>query len=121
MPIPLLLSALKAQDMESFPFYELEETVTISGDGSMPSAQTLSATPIDVLNWEELDVLLERFPTFTNMEPPMSHMNELFPLLEMIPMDVATDPQQNFMAHVPHGTIEETIEVIMHLKNYTTM
>lgn len=119
--IPLFMPTPKAQDMESIPFHGLEETITILEDGSMPSVQTLSATLVDVPSREELDVLLKRFPTFTNMEPLTSHMNELFPILKRIPMDVTVDPQQNFMAHVPHGTTEETIEAIMHLKDYTTM
>lgn len=48
-------------------------------------------------------------------------MNELFLILERIPMDVIVDPQQNFMASVLHGTIYEIIEAIMRLKDYTTM
>ena len=36
-------------------------------------------------------------------------------------MDVTANPQQNFMARVPHRTIDKTIEAIMCLKDYTTM
>ena len=36
-------------------------------------------------------------------------------------MDVTAGPQQNFMARVPHGTISETIEAIMRLKDYSAM
>ena len=36
-------------------------------------------------------------------------------------MDVTDDPQQNFMARIPHGTSNETMEVIMRLKDYSTM
>ena len=72
-------------------------------------------------NWEELDILLEHFPTFTNMEPPISHMNELFPIMKRVPVDVTANPQQNCMARVPHGTSSETIESIMRLKDYSAM
>ena len=54
-------------------------------------AQRLLAISVDVANWEELNVLLERFPTFVNMEPLTSHMNELFSVMERIPMDVSID------------------------------
>ena len=47
------------------------------------------------------------------MEPPVSHMNELFPILERILVDVTTDQSQNFMAYVPHRIIDATIEVVM--------
>ena len=82
---------------------------------------TPSATSIDVPNREKLDVLLESFPTFTSMEPLASHMNEPFPILERVPMDMTIDPQWNFMACVPHGTVDETIETIMHLTDYLAM
>ena len=95
--------------------------ITISGDDSTPSAHTPPTAPIDVPNWEELDIHLERFPTFTNMEPPISHMNELFPIMERVPVDVTADPQQNRMASIPHGTSSETIEAIMRLKDYSAM
>ena len=36
-------------------------------------------------------------------------------------MDVTDDPQQNFMARIPHGTSNETMEAIMRLKDYSTM
>ncbi|KAJ9697226.1 hypothetical protein PVL29_009139 [Vitis rotundifolia] len=74
--------------MESIHFHELGEMVTISSDDSMLSAYTPPTAPIDVLSREELDVFLEHFPTFTNMKPPTSHMNELIPILERIPVDV---------------------------------
>ena len=54
-------------------------------------AQRLLAISVDVPNWEELNVLLERFPTFVNMEPLTYHMNELFSVMERIPMDVSID------------------------------
>lgn len=107
--------------MESIHFHELKETVTILGDDSTPSVQTPQVAFVDVFSREELDVLLERFPTFTNMDPPMYHMNELFPILERIIVDVTVDPQQNFMARVLHGTSDETIEVIMRLKGFSVM
>ena len=93
MLIHLSLFAHKAQDVENIPFHGLKEMVTVSGDDSIPSVQTTLVALVDVPNREELDVLLERFPIFTNMEPPMYHMNELFPILEMIPVDVTVDPQ----------------------------
>ena len=48
-------------------------------------------------------------------------MNELFPIMERVLVDVTIDLQQNFMAHVPHGTSGKTIEVIMCLKDYLAM
>lgn len=93
VPIPSSSSISKAQDMENILFHRLREMVTISSDDSMPSTQTLSTAPIDVPNREESNVLLECFPTFTNMEPATFHMNKLFPMLERIPVDVTADPQ----------------------------
>ena len=82
---------------------------------------SLSVALIDVPCREELDVFLERFPIFTNMELPISHMNELFPIMKRVPMDMTVNPQQNFMARFLHGTLSETIEAIMHLKDYLVM
>lgn len=48
-------------------------------------------------------------------------MNDLFMVLEMIPVHVTIDSSHNFMAHVSHRTINTTIEVVMRLKDYTTM
>lgn len=90
--VPSSPSVLKAVDVESIPFHELGETIIILGDDSMPNAQPLSVAPTDVLSQEELDVLLERFTMFINMESPVSHMNELFLMLERIPVDVIVDP-----------------------------
>ena len=70
----------------------LGEKVTISGDDFMPCARTLLIAPIDVPSQEELNVLLERFPIFTNMEPIASLLNELFPIMRQIPVDVIVDP-----------------------------
>lgn len=92
VPIPSSLPISKAQDMENIHFYGLREMVTILSDDSMLSAQTSSVAPIDVPNREELNILLECFPIFTNMESATSHMNELFPMLERIPMDVTANP-----------------------------
>lgn len=121
MLIPLFLPFPKAQDVKNTPFHELGETITISGDDSTPSMQTLLTALVDVPSWEELDVFLEHFPIFTNMEPLTSHMNEFFLILEKILVDVTADPQQNFMTRILHGTTNKTIEAIMHLKDYTTM
>lgn len=121
VPIPLSLHAAKAWNVENIPFHGLEEKVTILGDDSMPSEQTSSVAHIDVPSQEELDIFLEHFSIFTNMKPPTSHMNGIFLILGRILVDVTTDPQKNFMAHVSHGTTDETIKAIMHLKDYTTM
>ena len=40
-------------------------------------------------------------------------MNELFSILERILVDVTIDHSQNFMACVPHGIKDATIEVVM--------
>lgn len=79
-------------DMESILFHGQGETMTISRDDSTLSAQPPPTSPIDVPNREKLDVLLEHFPTFTNMEPSAFHTNELFLVLERIPVDVIVDP-----------------------------
>ena len=63
---------------------------------------------------------MERFCTFTNMEPLKSHMNELFPVLKRILVDVTADPHRTSWLF-PHGSTHETIEAIMRLKDYTTM
>lgn len=121
VPIPPSSHAAKAWNVENIPFHGLEENVTILGDDSMPSEQTLSVAHINVHSQEELDIFLEHFSIFTNMEPPTSHMNGIFLILGRILVDVTIDPQKNFMAHVPHGTTDETIKAIMRLKDYTTM
>lgn len=79
-------------DVESITFHGLGKTVTISSDDSTPNAQSSSVVLTDVLSQEELNVLLERFPTFIEMEPPTFHMNELFSVLERIPVDLTTEP-----------------------------
>ena len=107
--------------MENISFHGLGETITIFGDDSTPSAHTPLVAPTDVPRWEELDVFLECFPTYTNMEPPTSHINELFLIMERVPVDVITDPQKNLMARVLYGTSNKTIEAIMRLKDYLAM
>ncbi|KAL6321868.1 hypothetical protein AAG906_035572 [Vitis piasezkii] len=107
--------------MENIPFHGLGKTVTIFGDDSTPNAHTPLVAPADMPCWKELDVILECFPTYTNMEPPISHINELFLIMERVPVDVTIDPQQNFMARVPYGTSNKTIEAIMRLKDYLVM
>lgn len=92
MSIPLFLLIPKAYDVVSILFHGLENMTTISSDDSTPSVQTPPTAHVDVPSWEKLDVLLEQFPTFTNIESPMSHMNELFPILERIPIDMIVDP-----------------------------
>lgn len=107
--------------MESIHFHELGKTITISGDDSTSNAHTPSAALVDVPSREELDVLLDHFSTFTNMEPPASHMNKIFPIMEQVLVDMIADPQQNFMARVSHGTSSETIETIIRLKDYSAI
>ena len=92
--IPPSLLVLKANDVESILFHGQRETVTISGNDSLPNTQPFAIAHVDVPSREELEVFLERFCTFTNMEPPTSHMNELFPVLKRIPVDVTTDPHR---------------------------
>lgn len=82
--------------------------------------QPLPIAHADVPSREELEVFLERFCTFTNMEPPKSHMNELFPVLKRILVDVTVDPHRTSWLF-PHGSTHKTIEAIMRLKDYTTM
>lgn len=83
----------KAKDMESIPFHGLRKTVTISSNDSMSNSQPSLTAYVDVSSREELDILLECFPTFIDIEFPASHMNELFLVLERIPVDVVADPQ----------------------------
>lgn len=70
---------------------------------------------------EELDELLEHFPMFIEMESSASNMSELFPTMQHISMEIASDPKKNFIARVPYGTWNETIEVIMRMKEYSVM
>ncbi|KAJ9689144.1 hypothetical protein PVL29_014679 [Vitis rotundifolia] len=93
IPIPPSPHAPKAQDEKNIPFHKLGEIITISGDDSTPNAHFSLAAPINVPSREELDVFLQRFPIFTNIEPPISHMNELFPIMKQILVDVTIDPQ----------------------------
>ena len=76
MSLPLSPPAPKTQVVESIPFHRLGEMVTISSDDSTPSAHIPPTALIDMPNREEMDVLLEHFPIFTNMEPPTSHMRQ---------------------------------------------
>ena len=69
----------------------------------------------------ELDELLEHFPTFIDMEPLASNMSKIFPTTQQILVDVIGDPKQNFIAWVQYGTSNETIEAIMRLKKYLIM
>ncbi|KAJ9678966.1 hypothetical protein PVL29_021011 [Vitis rotundifolia] len=87
-PIPILLSPFvsKAQDVQNITFHGLGETITIFSDNSMPSVRIPLATPADMPHWEELDVLLECFPTFTSMESLVFHINEFFLIMEWVPM-----------------------------------
>ena len=55
------------------------------------------------------------------MELPASYMNEFFPIMERIPLDITIDPSQSFMARVLHETTDATIEAIMRLEDYMTM
>ena len=40
---------------------------------------------------EELDELLKHFPLFTDMESPVTNMNDLFPANQWIPIEVDSD------------------------------
>lgn len=111
----------KPKDVENILFHGVRETITISGDDSTPSTQPPLNASADVHSREELDVLLEHFSTFVDMEPLMANMSKLFPIMQQIPINVTNDPQQNFFARIPYGTLYETIKVIMHLKDYLTM
>lgn len=102
-------------------FHGMDELVTISGDDSTPSTHPPLAISVDVSNREELDELLKRFPTFIDMEPPMSDMNDLILATQRIPMDVDGDPKQSYVAGVLYGTLDDAIKAIMWLKDYTTM
>ena len=55
------------------------------------------------------------------MELPASYMNEFFPIMERIPINITIDPSQSFMACVLHETTDVTIEAIMRLEDYMTM
>ncbi|KAL6327907.1 hypothetical protein AAG906_027315 [Vitis piasezkii] len=84
------------KDVESIHFHGLKETVTISGDNSMPSVQTLLIALVDVPSREELDILLERFPIFTNMDPPMTS-DETIEVIMRLKVGV-----RNMMRHRSH-------------------
>lgn len=117
--IPYSLPRNKPKDVESILFHGVRENVR--GDDSTPSTRPPLNASTDVHSQEELDVLLERFSTFMDLEPLMANMSELFPIMQQIPINVTSDPQQNFFARILYGTLYETIEVIMHLKDYLTM
>lgn len=108
-------------NVKSILFHGLGETITISSDDFTPSTQPLPAAPTNVPSKEELDILLEHFPIFTEMELPAFYMNELFSIMERILIDVNIDPSYNFMARVLHRTIDATIEAIMRLEDYMTI
>ncbi|KAJ9705779.1 hypothetical protein PVL29_003738 [Vitis rotundifolia] len=116
--IPYLSPRNKLTNVESISFHGIGETITISGNNSTPSTQPSSNASIDVHSRDELDVLLKRFSTCVDMEPLVANMSELFLVMQQIPIDVTSDPQQNFFARIPYGTLDETVEAIMHLKDY---
>lgn len=95
--------------MENISFHGIEETFTISSDSSTPSTQPPLNAFTDVPSWEELDVLLEHFPTFVDMEPLVANISELFPAMQRILVGITSDPQQNFFARNLYGTLDETI------------
>lgn len=74
-----------------------------------------------MLSREELDELLKHFPSFIDMEPPITNMNYLFPIAQRILVEVDNDPEQSFTARAPFGTLNSAIEVIMPMKRYSTM
>lgn len=61
--------------------------------GSILSPQPHSTTIRDVPSWEEVDELLKCFPTFINLKPPMTNMNDLFSARQWIPIKVDSDPE----------------------------
>ena len=67
--------------------------MVISG-GSILSPQPHSTVIRDVPRWKEVDELLKCFPTFTNLEPPVTNMNDLFPATQRIPVEVDSDPNK---------------------------
>lgn len=95
--------------MENISFHGIEETFTISSDSYTPSTQPPLNAFTDVPSWEELDVLLEYFPTFVDMEPLVANMSELFSTMQQILVGITSDPQQNFFACNLYGTLDETI------------
>lgn len=121
MSVPPSPSMPKAVNVKSILFHGLGETITISSDDFIPSTQPLPTSPTDVPSQEELDILLEHFPTFTEMKLPVFYMNELFSIIERILIDVNIDLSYSFMARVLHGTIDATIEAIMRLEDYITI
>lgn len=68
---------VKQSNVETIPFHFIGEHVVIPS-GSIPNLQPHPTTTIDVPSQEELDELLKRFPTFTDMEPLVTNMNDLF-------------------------------------------
>lgn len=82
MFIPYSSPRNKPKDVESILFHGVRETVSISGNDSTPSTQPPLNASIDFHSREELDVLLERFSTFVDMEPLLANMSELFPIMQ---------------------------------------
>ena len=74
---PLFMLVIKQSNVETIPFHFIGEHVVIPS-GSIPNLQPHPTTTIDVPSQEELDELLKRFPTFTDMEPLVTNMNDLF-------------------------------------------
>lgn len=66
--VPLSSPIVKSSTIENIPFHGVEEPVTILGGDFTLSVQPPLVVSIDVPSGEELDELLERFPTFIDME-----------------------------------------------------
>lgn len=63
---------------EEISFYCTKEPMTILGEVLNSQGPSIVVAHIDVSDQEKLDELLNRFPTFIDMEPPVSNMNDIF-------------------------------------------
>lgn len=68
-----------------------------------------------------LDELLKHFPIFTDMEPLMSNMNDLFSTTQQILEEVDSNLEQSFITRIYFGILNNTIKAIMHMKEYIAM
>ena len=101
-------------------FHSTEEPVVIPS-GSTLSSQLPPITTMDMPTREELDKLLKCFPSVTNMELPLTNMNDLFPATQRIPIEVYSDPEQSFIIRVLFRTPNNIIEAVMLMKRYSAL
>lgn len=82
---------------------------------SIPPHPQAPRTP----NREEMVELLKQVPYFTEVEPPVTSMEDFFLATKRITMDLDEDPLISFVARLPFNTLESVVSNIRTMQDYT--